>query len=131
MSTNEPVVFITGANTGLGLEAVKALLAESEGFEILLGTRTLKNGEQAIEGLKSIIASSKSTVTPLQVDVSSDESIEAAFSTISKQFGRLDVLVNNAGVSIPKHRIRARLTCKLGEHRSRYPERHVRQATGL
>ena len=97
MSTTSTIVFITGANTGLGYEAVKALCKTINPYTILLGCRSVSKGEAAIKSLQSEVPDSKSTITPIQADVESDESIQAAFDTISKQHGRVDVLINNAG----------------------------------
>lgn len=66
---------------------------------IIVGTRTLSNGEDAIATLKSEIPSSQSTVDTLQVDLSSDGSLGAAIKTIAEKHGRLDTLINNGGAS--------------------------------
>ncbi|KAK5165250.1 uncharacterized protein LTR77_009348 [Saxophila tyrrhenica] len=102
MAVNNRIVFITGANTGLGYEAVKALYTSSNTYTILLGTRGLSKGEAAIATLKQQNSSSQSTITPIQIDVESDSSIEAAFSTISKDHGRVDTLINNAGAGFDR-----------------------------
>lgn len=101
MASSKPIVLITGANTGLGYEAIKALSTTSE-YHILLGARSVQKGEDAIKRLQSEVPSSKSTIEVLQIDVDSDESIEQAFKEVSSKFGQLDVLVNNAGVSLDK-----------------------------
>lgn len=88
-------VFI--GNTGLGYEAIKALYTSDVPYELILGTRTVSKGEDAIKTLKSEVPSSQSSVSTLQVDVSSDESLEAAVQVITDKYGRLDTLVNNAG----------------------------------
>ncbi|QIW99566.1 hypothetical protein AMS68_005084 [Peltaster fructicola] len=101
MASNKAIVLITGANTGLGYEAVKALLATSESH-ILLGTRSIQKGQDAIAKLQSEVPNSKSTIEVLQVDVTSDESIEKAFNEVSSKHDHLDVLVNNAGVNLER-----------------------------
>ncbi|KAF2672325.1 NAD(P)-binding protein [Microthyrium microscopicum] len=97
MSSDKKVVFITGANTGLGLEVVKALYKTTIPYEIIIGTRTISKGDQAADLVKKEIPNSPSTLNVIQVDVSSDDSISKAVSTIQSKFGRLDILVNNAG----------------------------------
>ena len=91
------VVLITGGNTGLGYEAVKALYQSSNAYEILIGSRSLDKANAAVSSLKQEVASSPSTLSPVQVDVESDESIDEAFETVSARFGQLDTLINNAG----------------------------------
>ncbi|KAJ4385642.1 hypothetical protein N0V93_010071 [Gnomoniopsis smithogilvyi] len=97
MAPDKKIVLITGGNTGLGYETVKALYASAEPYELIIGTRSVSKGEDAIRQLKVEISNSQSTLSILQVDVSSDASLEAAVKEIGKKHGRLDTLVNNAG----------------------------------
>jgi NAD(P)-dependent dehydrogenase (short-subunit alcohol dehydrogenase family) len=50
---DRPVVLITGANTGLGLETVKALFRSSRAYTILLGTRNKDNADAAVRQLRA------------------------------------------------------------------------------
>ena len=95
------IVLITGANTGLGLEMVKALYSSSKAYDILLAGRSLEKATTAANSaLESLSSSSAggSSITPLRVDIESDESIENLFKEVQSRFGRLDVLINNAGM---------------------------------
>lgn len=91
------IILITGGNTGLGFEAVKALYESATPYEIIIGSRSVSNGENAISTLKKEIPESPSSLSVVQVDISSDESIEKALEHISTTFSKLDVLINNAG----------------------------------
>jgi NAD(P)-dependent dehydrogenase (short-subunit alcohol dehydrogenase family) len=91
------IVFITGANTGIGFQVVRALYASPEPYRILLGSRSLSNASSAISSLKTEIPSSTSTLTPIQIDIEDDTSILAAYNTIESTVGKVDVLINNAG----------------------------------
>lgn len=93
------LTFLLPGNTGLGYEAVKALYASPEPYELIVGTRSLSKGEDAITQLKSEVPQSRSTISTVQVDVTSDASLEAAVSNISEAHGRLDTLLNNAGAA--------------------------------
>src|SRR5580658_5990242 len=87
---NKPVALVTGANKGIGLQIAKDLAAH--GFTVLVGSRNLEHGETAA---KSVGADASA----LQLDVTNQPSIAAAAERIQNELGRLDVLVNNAGVS--------------------------------
>ena len=87
---NNPVALVTGANKGIGLQIAKDLAAH--GFTVLVGSRNLENGETAA---KTIGADAHA----LQLDVTDQASIAAAAERIRNEFGRLDVLMNNAGIS--------------------------------
>lgn len=96
MSSNE-IILITGANTGIGFETVKALFQSPKSYHILLGSRTTSKGEDAIAQLKQEFPESKSTVETVQIDIESDESIGKLYEFVEGKFGRVDVLINNAG----------------------------------
>lgn len=85
---SERVAVVTGANRGLGLAAVKELA--QQGYHVMLTARSLTKAEQAAEGIKG-------KVTPVQLDVASDESINGFCDWLEKQTSRVDVLINNAG----------------------------------
>ena len=84
------VALVTGANKGIGLQIAKDLAAQ--GLTVLVGSRNLAHGETAA---RSVGADARA----LQLDVTDLASIAAAAGRIRNEFGRLDVLVNNAGIS--------------------------------
>ena len=85
-----PVALVTGANKGIGLQIAKDLAVH--GFTVLVGSRNLENGEMAA---KSVGGNARA----VQLDVTDEASVAAAAERIRDEFGQLDVLVNNAGIS--------------------------------
>jgi len=91
------VVLITGANTGLGFQIIRALCGSTKSYYILLGGRSLQKVEEAVRSATEEFPSSHSKLAPIQVDIEDDGSIEQAFEEVQTKVGRLDTLVNNAG----------------------------------
>ncbi len=87
-------VLITGANKSIGFETARQLL--QKGFHVYLGSRTLQNGQEAVEKLK---ADGFTEVEAVQIDVTNDESVKAAREELGKKTDVLDVLINNAGIT--------------------------------
>lgn len=95
-SPQQRVILITGANQGLGYEAVKKLAAEHSNNTILLGSRNINSGIKAAESITN--RKPGTVIKPVQIDIDSDSSIAAAVETVTTDYGRLDVLFNNAGI---------------------------------
>lgn len=85
-----PVALVTGANRGLGFEVCRQLA--TRGYTVLLSGRDFAKAETAAAEIAN-----GGVVHPLLLDAGNDESVSAAAATIAEKFGRLDVLVNNAG----------------------------------
>jgi len=93
------IVLITGANTGLGFQIVRALYASNVAYTILLGGRSLEKATTASNLIAEEFPSSKIKIEAVSIDISSDESIQHLFDDVNSRYGRLDVLINNAGRS--------------------------------
>ncbi|ORY03680.1 hypothetical protein BCR34DRAFT_573403 [Clohesyomyces aquaticus] len=93
------ILLITGGNTGIGYETVKELLKSDVPYTILMGSRSVEKANEAISTLKTEAPESKSEVVPLQVDITDDASIDRAYEEVKGKWGRVDVLVNNAGAA--------------------------------
>lgn len=93
-------VLITGANKSIGFETARQLL--QQGYYVYLGCRNRQKGQQAIEQLQS---EGLLQAEPLEIDVDDSGSIKAARQLIGQKIKRLDVLINNAGISggSPQH----------------------------
>jgi len=85
---------VTGANKGIGFEVARILA--QKGFFVYLGSRQLENGLAAV---KKLNAEGLSHLSAIQLDVTSQASVDAARRAIREKTDILDVLVNNAGIS--------------------------------
>ena len=92
------IVLITGANAGLGFQMVRALCDSDKGYTILLGGRSPEKAEHAANAVKQEFSSTLSQVEAIQIDIEQDDSIQQAYNHVAKKFGRLDALINNAGM---------------------------------
>jgi NAD(P)-dependent dehydrogenase (short-subunit alcohol dehydrogenase family) len=97
------IVLVTGGNGGLGYEAVKALFEAEKSYHIFMGSRSLDKATKAIKEIQNECPKATNKIEPLQVDLTSDESIESAFEKVKSGPGFIDVLVNNAGKEIAKY----------------------------
>jgi NAD(P)-dependent dehydrogenase (short-subunit alcohol dehydrogenase family) len=95
MTHDRPTALVTGGATGIGLATAQAL--GKEGTNVYIGGRDTARGEAAAELLRR----EGIECNFLALDVRVRRSVLAAFGTISKSAGRLDVLVNNAGIDCP------------------------------
>ena len=93
------IILIIGANAGLGQAIVKALCQSPTAHEILVGSRSVQKGEEAISIIKAEVPSTTSSLSVIHVDIASDDSINNAASHVSAKYGKFDVPVNNAGVN--------------------------------
>jgi NAD(P)-dependent dehydrogenase (short-subunit alcohol dehydrogenase family) len=88
MTESTKIALVTGANKGIGKEIARQLLAE--GVTVLLGSRNAERGRLAAEelGARTVL-----------LDVTDQSSVDSAAKLVERDFGRLDVLVNNAGIN--------------------------------
>ena len=86
------VALVSGGNRGIGREVARQLL--EKGFTVVVGSRDLGKGEAVAEELGD-------GAVATQLDVRDDDSVRAAVAFVEREFGRLDALVNNAGISDP------------------------------
>src|SRR5215216_5934120 len=90
MTENARVALVSGGNRGIGLETCRQLAARD--IAVILGSRDEESGRAAAEGLSG-------DVVVHQLDVADGKSVDRLATFVEDEFGRLDVLVNNAGIS--------------------------------
>ena len=88
------VALITGANKGIGLETARQL--GKLGITVLVGARDLARGEAAAAELKKDGVDARA----VKLDVDNPSDYEAVRKLIEKDYGRLDILINNAGIML-------------------------------
>jgi NAD(P)-dependent dehydrogenase (short-subunit alcohol dehydrogenase family) len=110
--TDSRIILVTGGNTGLGLEIIRALVKNPEKNTIILACRTPASGSKAAAQLLSETPTTKSTIEVEQCDLESDTSLSQLAQRISARYSRLDVLVNNAGVNLDREVTSGRLTIR-------------------
>jgi len=86
------VALITGANKGIGFEITRQL--GRTGMTVLLSARNPKRGEASA----AVIRGEGIDVNTIPLDLLKEDTISAAAEWIASEYGRLDVLVNNAGI---------------------------------
>lgn len=95
-SVRDKAVLITGASSGFGAHFARVLA--SEGAKVGLAARRV----DALESIAAEIREAGGTAATVRLDVADEASIKHAVQTIADAFGRIDVLVNNSGMSIGK-----------------------------
>jgi NAD(P)-dependent dehydrogenase (short-subunit alcohol dehydrogenase family) len=88
------ITLVTGANQGVGNEIGKALAAN--GYIVYVGSRKLENGEKEAAEIGD-------NAKTIRLDVTQQQTINLAIERIENEYGRLNLLVNNAGISQQHH----------------------------
>ena len=96
MTIAKKIALVTGGNKGIGLEICRTLAGA--GCTVLLGARSTERGRQAVRQLEQ---AGLGGVHFMEIDVTMQRTIQAAAEQIESRYGRLDILMNNAGVNLP------------------------------
>jgi NAD(P)-dependent dehydrogenase (short-subunit alcohol dehydrogenase family) len=94
MADEKKIALVTGGNKGIGLEISRNL--SSAGCTVILGARDRERGQQAVRKLEQ---AGLGDVHFIEIDVTRQDTITAAAQQIESRYGRLDILMNNAGVN--------------------------------
>ena len=98
MSSNGKIVLVTGSNKGIGYGIIETLLEKKSNYRIILTSRNEDLGQKSFNKLLSQFPYSKDYFFYHQLDITNKDSISNLISWIKKQFGKIDYLVNNAGL---------------------------------
>jgi len=93
MATQKKVAFITGGNRGLGLETARQL-GKLDGIHVVIGSRDLEKGKAEAEKLRS----DGVDADVIRFDITKPADYKEAYNYFDKNYGKLDILINNAGV---------------------------------
>ena len=94
MSSEKKVALVTGANRGIGFETARQLGQKS--VTVVVAARKASAAEEAAAKLRAEGIDAR----PLQLDVTRESDRKAAAIFVTKEFGKLDILINNAGIGV-------------------------------
>jgi NAD(P)-dependent dehydrogenase (short-subunit alcohol dehydrogenase family) len=95
MTTAKKIALVTGGNKGIGLEISRNLCAA--GCTVLVGARDAERGRRAVRALEQ---SGLNGVHFIEIDVTRQDTVTSAAQAIEARYGRLDILMNNAGINM-------------------------------
>ena len=98
MFSNRKIVLVTGSNKGIGYGIIETLLEKKSNYRIILTSRNEDLGKKSFNKLLGQFPYSKDYFFYHQLDITNNDSISNLISWIKKQFGKIDYLVNNAGL---------------------------------
>ncbi|WP_034303763.1 SDR family oxidoreductase [Herbaspirillum sp. RV1423] len=97
IAANQQVAIVTGASRGIGAEVARQL--GSEGYAVIVNYAG--NAAEAQSVVDAIVANNNGKAIAIQADVADAKAVDAMFEQAITAFGRIDVLVNNAGIMPP------------------------------
>lgn len=105
MNNPERVAPVTGANRGIGFEITRQLA--KLGHHVIIGSRDPESGKKATEKIASERINGK--VKSTELDITDEGAVTGTKNMIEAEFGRLDILVNNAAILVDESNLQAPL----------------------
>jgi len=93
------VAIVTGSSSGIGYEAARVL--SNKNAHVIIAVRNLEKGNAAVKKIKA--QNTTADLKVMQLDLGSLESVRQFADAFKKEYSRLDLLINNAGVMIPPY----------------------------
>lgn len=106
---SKKIALVTGANKGIGFETAKQLA--QQGITVIAGSRNETKGKAAVQELIKLSLD----VEFLKLDVDNDADLDAAYEYIDKRYGKLDILINNAGIQVESNNWGENTVTNIGE----------------
>ena len=97
MNLDNKVVLITGSTRGIG-NSIARLFLENSAKVVICGSN-IENAKKAVENIKSDLNISDNNIMPVGLNMKDKESIKYVVESVIDRFGRIDVLINNAGIT--------------------------------
>ena len=97
MNLENKIALITGSTRGIG-KSIAKLFAKNNATVIICG-RNIESSKKTIEELSTELNINKDKFFPLELDISNNESIKNAVDTVINKFNKIDILINNAGIT--------------------------------
>lgn len=97
-SPSTTIVLITGANSGIGFATAEVLTQAASNYHVIIGSRNAANGTKAADQIQAS-PNLQGTISSIELEVTDQASLSKAASEIESKFGRLDILINNAGIA--------------------------------
>ena len=97
MNLDNKVVLITGSTRGIG-NSIARLFLENSAKVVICGSN-IENAKKAVESIKSDLNISDDNIMPVGLNMKDKESIKEVVESVINRFGRIDVLINNAGIT--------------------------------
>jgi len=103
-SSNLTTILVTGSNKGIGYGIIKSLLetqsnSKNWGYKIIFTSRDINRGQEVISEFNKTFGDLKEYLIYKQLDITNEESINDTVNFIKKEFGNIDILLNNAGTA--------------------------------
>lgn len=106
---SKKIALVTGANKGIGFETAKQLA--QQGITVIAGSRNETKGKASVQELIKLGLD----VEFLKLDVDNDADLDAAYEYIDKRYGKLDILINNAGIQVESNNWGENTVTNIGE----------------